>query len=171
MRGTQGSLLIVVLVFGLLLLQSVFTRVLAPHPFAPYVGLPFVLALGVAPGARLLRGALTSFAVGYLYDLFTANPLGIYTFVFVVAFLLAWLVGRLLSFRGVPFEMVLTFALTLVAGGMVELIRTFAPGGMAWGGLALTMSLIGPALTTTLLSPLLFAAARRIDPMVERAPV
>lgn len=171
MRGTRGSLLIVLAVFGLLLLQSVFARVLAPHPFAPYLGLPFVLALGVAPGARLLRGALTAFGVGYLYDVFTANPLGLHTLVFVVAFLLAWLVGRLLSFRGVPFEMVLTFALTLVAGGLVELIRGFAPGGMAWSGLGLTLALVGPAVTTTLLSPVLFAAARRLDPMAERAPV
>lgn len=167
---TRGSIFIVLVVFGLLLAQSVFNRVLAPYPFTPYLGLPFVLALGTAPGAPLLRGAATAFAIGYLYDLFTGNPLGIHTFVFVIGFLTAWLVGYLLSFRGIPFEMALTFLLTLLLGGLLETIRAFTPGGMAWSGSMLTLTLVGSALTTTLLAPLLCALTRRIDPSTERAP-
>lgn len=154
----------------MLLAQTVFARVLAPHPFAPYLGLPFVFALGTGPGVRVLRGAATAFAIGYLYDFFTGNPLGIHTFVFVVGFLLAWLIGYLLSFRGVPFEMVLTFALTLLLGGLLEGIRAFVPGGMTWGGFALTMALLGSATATAIIAPVFFAIARRIDPATERAP-
>lgn len=170
MHGARGSVILVLVVFAILLLQSVFSRVLAPYPFAPYLGLPLVFALGTAPGVRVLRGAATAFAIGYLYDLFTGNPLGIHTFVFVVGYLCAWLVGTLLSFRGVPFEMILTFALTFLLGGLLEFIRAFVPGGMAWSGLTLALALTGSAMTTALVAPLLFAFARRIDPATERAP-
>jgi cell shape-determining protein MreD len=147
----------------------VFTRVLAPHPFSPYLGLPFVFALGTFPGSRVLRGAATAFAIGYLYDLFTGNPLGIHTFVFVVGFLVAWLVAYMLSFRGVLFEMVLTFALTFLIGGLLEIIRAFTPGGMAWGGVTLAVTLVGAAVATALVAPILFAVVRFIDPDSARA--
>ena len=169
-RGARGSVILVLIVFAILLIQSVFSRVLAPYPFAPYLGLPFVFALGTAAGVPVLRGAATAFAIGYLYDLFTGNPLGIHTFVFVVGFLTAWLIGYLVSFRGIPFEMVLTFTLTLALGGLLELIRGFVPGGMTWSGMALALALLGSALTTAVVAPPLFALARRIDPTTERAP-
>jgi cell shape-determining protein MreD len=166
----RGSINIVLVVFAILLVQSVFSRVLAPYPFAPYLGLPFVFALGTGPGVRVLRGAATAFAIGYLYDLFTGNPLGIHTFVFVVGYLSAWLIGYLLSFRGRPFEMILTFTLTLALGGLLEGIRSFVPGGMSWSGLALGLSLFGSAFATALVAPVFFAVARRLDPATERAP-
>ena len=170
MQEARGSIYLILVAFAMLLAQSVFSRVLAPYPFSPYLGLPLVFALGTASGVRILRGAATAFAIGYLYDLFTGNPLGIHTFVFVVGFLTAWLVGFLVSFRGVLFEMVLTLALTFLAGGLLELIRAFTPGGLAWSGLTLTAALLAPALATALVAPLLFALVRQIDPGTERAP-
>jgi rod shape-determining protein MreD len=154
----------------MLLVQSVFSRVLAPYPFSPYLGLPFVFALATAPGVRLLRGATTAFAIGYLYDLFTGNPLGLHTFVFVVGYFSARLVGYLLSFRGIVFEMVLTFALTVLLGGVLEVIRSFTPGGMSWSGVTLTIALFSSAITSALVAPVLFAVVRWIDPESERAP-
>jgi rod shape-determining protein MreD len=170
MHRARGSIIIVLLAFAMLLTQSVFSRVLAPYPFSPYLGLPFVLAMGTAPGVKVLRGAATAFAIGYLYDLFTGNPLGLHTFVFVVGYLAAWLLGYLLTFRGIAFEMVLTFALTVLLGGLIELIRGFTPGGMAWSGVTLTIALFASALATTLVAPILFAVVRWIDPESERAP-
>ena len=170
MRAARGSIFILLVVFAMLLAQTVFARVLAPYPFTPYLGLPLVFALGTGPGVRVLRGAATAFAIGYLYDLFTGNPLGIHTLVFVVGFLSAWLIGYLMSFRGVAFEMVLTFTLTLLLGGLLEGIRAFVPGGMTWSGLALPMALFGSSFATALVAPLLFAVARRIDSATERAP-
>lgn len=170
MQGARGSIIIVLLAFAMLLLQSVFSRVLAPYPFAPYLGLPFVFALATAPGVRLLRGAATAFAIGYLYDLFTANPLGLHTFVFVVGYFSAWLVGYLLSFRGAVFEMALSFTLTLLLGGLLELIRGFTPGGISRSGVTLALALFGSAVATGLLAPILFAVVRAVDPESERAP-
>jgi len=170
MHGARGSINILLVVFAMLLAQSVFSRIFAPYPFAPYLGLPIVFALGTAPGVRVLRGAATAFAIGYLYDLFTANPLGIHTFVFVVGYFASWVAGRLLTFRGVPFEMVLSFVLTLLLGGLLEVIRSFTPGGMSWSGLSLTISLFASSLATALLAPILFAVVRWLDPESERAP-
>lgn len=170
MQGARGSIIIVVVAFAILLLQSVFSRVLAPYPFSPYLGLPFVYALATAPGVRLLRGAVTAFAIGYLYDLFTGNPLGLHTFVFVVGYFSAWLIGYLLPFRGIVFEMVFSFALTVLLGGLLELIRGFTPGGIARSSMTLTIALLASAFATALLAPILFAVVRWIDPESERAP-
>jgi len=169
-QGLRGSLNIVLAGFLILLVQSAFARVLAPYPFAPYLGLPLVFALGTAPGVRVLRGAMTAFALGYLYDLFTGNPLGIHTFVFLVGYLLAWISGYLLSFRGVPFEMALTFALTFILGGLLEGVRAFTPGGMTWGAGALLLALFGSALVTSIVAPVFFALARKLDPATDRSP-
>jgi len=170
MRSARGSIIIVLVAFAILLFQSVFSRLLAPYPFSPYVGLPFVFALATAPGIRLLRGALTAFAIGYLYDFFTGNPLGLHTFVFVVGYFTAWLLGYLLSFRGIIFEMVLSFVLTVLLGGLLELIRGFTPGGIARSGGSLTLALFASAFATALLAPILFALVRWVDPESERAP-
>jgi rod shape-determining protein MreD len=170
MRGARGSIIIVLVAFAILLLQSVFSGLLAPHPFAPYFGLPLVFALGTAPGIRTLRGAATAFAIGYLYDLFTGNPLGLHTFVFVVGYFSAWLLGYLLSFRGIVFEMVLSFALTVLLGGLLELIRGFTPGGVARSGVTLTIVLFASAFATAIIAPILFAVVRWVDPESERAP-
>jgi len=170
MRGARGSIIIVLLAFAMLLTQSAFARVLAPYPFSPYLGLPLVFALGTAPGVRVLRGAATAFVLGYLEDFFTGNALGLHTFVFVVGYLAAWLVGYLLTFRGVVFEMVLTFCLTGLLGGLLELTRSFTPGGMNWSGVSLTMSLLASSFATALVAPILFALVRLIDPESVRAP-
>jgi len=170
MHGARHSIIIVSVAFAMLLAQSGFARVLAPYPFSPYVGLPLVFALGTAPGVRILRGAMTAFAIGYLYDLFTANPLGLHTFVFVVGYFAARLAGYLLSFRGLVFEVVLTFALTVLLGGLLELIRGFTPGGMFWNGATMTIALFASAFATAVVAPILFAMIRWIDPTSERAP-
>ena len=66
MHGARGSIIIVLIAFAMLLTQSVFSRVLAPYPFSPYLGLPLVFALGTAPGVRVLRGAATEVALSKL---------------------------------------------------------------------------------------------------------
>jgi rod shape-determining protein MreD len=170
-RGARGSIGIVLIVFIMLLVQSIFSRLLAPYPLTPYLGLPFVFALGTARGVGLVRGAATAFAVGYLYDFFTGNPLGLHTLVFVVGFLAARLVGHLVSSRGLPFELAITFFLILPLGGLLETIRGFAPGGMAWDGVTLIVALLGSAFATALVAPPLFALIRRIDPQTEAATV
>jgi rod shape-determining protein MreD len=170
MQGARGSIFVILIAFAMLLMQSVFSRLLAPYPFSPYLGLPFVFALAIAPGVPVLRGAVTAFAIGYLYDLFTANPLGLHTFVFVLAYFTAWLVGYLLSFRGIVFEMALSVTLTALAGALLELIRGFAPGGIARDGVTLFFAIGASSIVTAVVAPILFAVVRAVDPESERAP-
>ena len=66
--------------------------------------------------------------------------------------------------------MVLTFALTVLLGGLLELIRGFTPGGIARSGGTLTLALFASAFATALLAPILFALVRWVDPQSERAP-
>ena len=170
MRGARRSILVILIAFAMLLVQSVFSGVLAPHPWAPCLTLPFVFALGAAPGVHLVRGALTSFVLGYLYDVFTGNPVGVYTFVFVLGFLTARVVSRQLSFRGPVFEIAMTFALSLLIGGLVELIRDmFTNSGLYRDGGMTALTLFASALVTALIAPLFFALVRSIDPVSVRA--
>lgn len=169
-REARGSVSIVLVVFAMLLVQSTFSRLLAPYPLAPYLGLPFVFALGTASAVGMVRGAATAFAVGYLYDLFSGNPLGLHALAFVIGFSAARLVGYVVPFRGLPFEAFLTFFGTLALGGLIETIRALSPAGMAWDRATLTAALLGSAFATTLLGPPLFALSRRIDPQIEGAP-
>ena len=169
MQGFRSSLSLVLIAFALLLVQSVFARVFSPYPFSPYLELPIVFALGTASGVRLLRGAATAFVLGYLYDLFSGNPLGIHTFAFVLGYLAARVVSYLLSFRGVAFEMGLTFGLTLLVGGVIEVIRAAAPSGTTWSAGALVLSLFASSLATSLIAPFIFALVRRIDPATAKS--
>ena len=169
MRGLRSSGFIVLAAFAMLLAQSVFARILAPYPLIPYFGLPLVFALGIARGVPLARGAATSFAIGYLYDVFTGNPMGVHTFVFVVGFVVARLLGVLLGFRGLAFQLGLTFGLTLALGILIEVIRSFTPGGLSWDAAARLWAIVAPALATAVVAPALFALVRRLDPTSERS--
>ncbi len=167
MRAARSSLIIVVLAFVALLLQSVFTRYLAHHPWGPYLTLPFAFALAEAPGVHRVQGALTSFVLGYMYDAFSANPLGIHTFVFVVGYLAARLACWRLSFRGPAFEISLTFVLTLALGALVAGLRDWIVG-VADGDLRTTLGWFFAALTTAVISPIFFAIVRVVEPEAVR---
>jgi rod shape-determining protein MreD len=163
MRAARSSLIIILIAFVALLLQSVFSRFLAHHPWGPYLTLPFVFALAEAPGVHRLQGAFTSFVLGYMYDAFSGNPLGIYSFVFVLGYLVARLACWRLSFRGPAFEIVLSFVLTLALGALVAALRDWMLG-VAEADLRTILSWFATALVTALISPMFFAIVRAAQP-------
>ncbi|ATB27149.1 hypothetical protein [Melittangium boletus] len=59
-----------------------------------------VLVAFLALRASMLEGAISSFAVGYLLDLMSGQPTGLFTFLAVFIFLLGKLVARLTDVRG-----------------------------------------------------------------------
>lgn len=71
--------------------------------------------------AGLLEGAVASYAVGYLLDLMTGRPTGLYTLLAVVTFLLGRVVGSLVDVRSAR-----SFALFAVAADATH-------GLLAWG--------------------------------------
>ncbi len=164
MDGAMRSLLLILVGLLLLLLQSVFSPWLAPAFWSPMVLLPLVIGLAVSPGVTPVHGAGTAFILGYLQDLFTGNPLGVQTFVMVTTFLLAFGVGTRSSFRGIPFQMILTFVLALFAGALVYVLRRmFGPAGVSVVWLQWSYGLFASAMATAVIAPPIFALVRRLD--------
>ncbi|MFP2907270.1 hypothetical protein ACLESD_19930 [Pyxidicoccus sp. 3LFB2] len=59
-----------------------------------------VLVAFLALRATMLEGAVTAFAVGYLLDLMSGQPTGLYTFLAVFTFLVGRLVSTFVDVRG-----------------------------------------------------------------------
>lgn len=61
-----------------------------------------VLLAFLALRATLMEGACSAFAVGYLLDLMSGQPTGLFTFLGVFTFLIGRLVASLVDVRGAP---------------------------------------------------------------------
>lgn len=160
--------MIVVLGLGLalLVLQSVLVDVVSLHPFTPNVVLPVVLFLGVSPEVPLVRGALLAFCLGYLLDVFSGNRMSLETFVCVATFMSARGAGLRLFLRSPSYQIVLTFVVSLLAGGTTLALRAiFTPPSPFPVGRALgTAILLGASsVATALCAPIVFALVQRIE--------
>jgi|GEM_PF-888324 len=177
--------------FALLLLQSSLSVLIPIHPFVPVLLLPIALYLGVTPDVGFLRGALIAFVLGVISDETTGAPLGYGTFLFVATFLLSRVAAFRLFLRGVPFQIGATTGIALLASaamlavcailsdnGREPFALEMTPGG--WAGWVLESAgaqnlprvgavtniasvLLGSALATGLVSPLVYAMVRRIE--------
>jgi rod shape-determining protein MreD len=187
--------LFVATALALLLAQSALSTLVPFHPFVPNVLLPMVLYLGVTPDVTLVRGSTLAFVLGVLADELTGAPLGLDTFLFVAAFLLTRVAGLRLFLRGVPFQIAATTGIAMVASGaMLALCAIFEqgeafplamppaglPGALAESLFGDDVPLVGSAthvasviaatgFSTGLVSPLVYAATRRIESVTVRA--
>ena len=181
--------LFVALALALLLVQSSVSVLVPMHPFVPSLLLPMVLYLGVTPDVSLVRGSALAFTVGILADEVTGAPLGLDTFLFVAAFLLTRVAGLRLLLRGVPFQIVATSGIaSIAAGAMLALCAIFeqpeafpllmppagplgAVASLVWGddeplvgrAVDIVTRVLATALATGALSPLVYAAVRRVE--------
>lgn len=186
--------LFVALALALLLVQSSLSVLVPMHPFVPSPLLPMVLYLGVTPDVSLVRGSALAFVIGILADEVTGAPLGLDTFLFVAAFLLTRVAGLRLFLRGVPFQIVATTGIAVIAAGaMLALCAIFeepeafpllmppsgplgAAAGAVWGDDAplvgravdVVTRVLASGLATGLASPLVYAAVRRVDSVTVR---
>jgi len=100
------------------------------------------------------------------------------TFVLVATFVVSRFAGLRLFLRGPLFQVILTFLVSVLAGGTILALRAIfeKPAPFPVGTASSTvLTLVGPALSTALVSPLVFVAVRRVDGLVgkrreERAP-
>ena len=165
------NVVLVAFCFGLLVVQSALSTVVPAHHFAPNLLLPVVIFLGVSQEIYIVRGAALSFLFGYLLDLFCGSAMGLMTFVLVATFILARFAGLRLFLRGPAFQVFLTFLVGLLAGGAALALRAiFERRGPAAMGDTTDMLLMvtGPALTTALIAPLVFAGVRHIEALSPR---
>lgn len=161
------SVLLVTFGFVLLVVQATFATLVPAHGVAPNLLLPIAIYLGVSHDVWIVRGAALSFCLGVMLDAFSGNPwMSLQTFAVVATFLVSRFAGMRLFLRGPVFQVLLTFFVTLLTGGTILALRTIfekpAPfaAGTAWGTAA---ALVGPALTTALVAPLVFVVVRRLD--------
>jgi rod shape-determining protein MreD len=157
--------------FVLLILQASASALANMHPFSPNLLLPVVIYLGVSHDVGLVRGGMLAFVLGYLLDSFTGSPMGLHTFVLVATYMLARGAGLSLFLRGPLFQIGLTFAVSVIAGGTILALRAIfeRPAAFEAGTVWDTVyTLVAPALTTAALAPLVFLVVRRVDQLVAR---
>lgn len=147
----------------LILVQSNLFRVMGYVPLAgatPSLLLPLVVFMGVHEYS-VFRGALLSFALGYLLDVFAAAPTGLYTFSSVVVFVVSRVAGVRLAAQTALTKIALAFAFSLLEGTVV-IILTAIFGGDAARPRALASLVLPHAVSTALIAPLVFQVAQRV---------
>ncbi len=162
---------LIALGFALLVLQAAAATVVSVHALAPNLLLPVVIFLGVSHDVHIVRGALISFVLGYLFDSFCGSPMGLMTFVLVATFIVARFAGIRLFLRGPLFQVALTFVVGALAGGTVLALRAIFERPAPFPVQTVTdtvMTLVLPAATTAIVAPLIFATVRRVDSLASR---
>ncbi len=117
--------------------------------------------------AGLLEGAFGAFAVGYLLDLMSGRPTGLYTFLAVLTFLLGRVARSLVEVRGITGFALFAMGADAVHGLLALLVswltsKTWGVAGLSPAGLPLEVVLTGAA--AFCLYPLL----QRFGPVAER---
>lgn len=162
-----SSLWLIVFGFVLLGLQSSIAMLVPMDSVTPNLVLPIAIYLGVSPDVHIVRGAIVGFLLGYLLDSNCGSPMGLHTFVMTASFLVARGAGLRLFPQGTAFQVLLTFLMTIAFGATVLALRAiFEPAGATIGHgdrQQAALALVGPAVTTALLSPFVFAVTRRIE--------
>ncbi len=155
-----GFLLLSVL---LLLVVSMAGLFLPLHPYVPDPVLTLAVVLGVRSEVPMVRGAATAFALGYVLDVFSGNPMGLHTFVTVAVFLLARGAGIRLAMRGALRQGLLVFVVALAAVGVAFALRVIfepPPPFPVSAPKPLLGQLLAPALATGITAPLVFTSVR-----------
>ena len=156
----------VALGFGLLVLQSSLGTLWSLHPYSPNLLLPMVIYYGVTPEVSVVRGAVLSFLLGYVLDIFCGNPMGLQTFLMVATYLVAKVAGLRLFLRGPAFQMLLTFVVGVLDGGTILALRAIFEPPPPFPASEIGTSLLevfGPATVTAVIAPPIFGLVRRVE--------
>jgi len=155
------SLAIAGLAFGLLVLQSTFAHLVPLDLFVPNAALAVILYMGLHD-YNAGRGAVISFAIGYLMDSFAGSPMGLHTFVAVAIFLVSRVAALRLFLQGWLFEILLSFFLALLASALLLGLRMLFDED--FGSLLLHLKIvISRAVATAMVAPLVFRAMAAIE--------
>ena len=155
------SVVLVLLGFGLLVVETAFATLVPMHSYAPNLLLPIAIFLGVAPEMPIARGATVCFVLGYLLDSFTGNLMGLQTLALVASFLVARGAGLRLFPQGPAFQILLTLVMAVATGVSTLALRGLFERAFTFELLEYADTLIGSAVVTALFAPLVFALARR----------
>jgi rod shape-determining protein MreD len=147
----------------LILLQSNLYRVLQftnLNGLTPSLVLPLVLFLGVHEHS-MARGAILTFILGYLIDLFAGAPIGLFTFIYVSIWWLSRITGVRLTTQTWLARVSLGFIFTIVEAAMV-LILLAVFGSDTRRPLEISRSVMAHAASTALLAPIVLQLALKL---------
>ena len=148
---------------ALLVVQSNLFRVAARLHVAgatPSLLLPLVVFMGVHEYS-MARGAALAFTLGYLLDVFSAAPVGLFTFITVATFI----VSRAAGVRLAAQTLITKIALALVFGlveGILVVVLTAIFGNDPTRPRALAILVAPHAVSTALFAPFVFSLAERL---------
>lgn len=148
---------------ALLLVQGNLFRVLGFVPVAgltPNLVLPLVLFLGVHESS-MARGALLSFALGYITDLFGSAPIGLFTFTSVAVWWLSRVAAVRLSAQTLPTQMVLAFLFALVESAIILTLLTIF-GQDSQRPVEIARTVLPHAVSTAAFAPFVFRIAHKL---------
>ncbi|MDC3958329.1 hypothetical protein [Polyangium jinanense] len=156
---------------ALLIIQSNLYRLIGRLQIAgitPSLLLPLVVFMGVHEYS-IARGAALAFLLGYLLDLFSAAPIGLFTFITVATFVVARAAGVRLAAQTLLTKVALAFAFALLEGVLIVVLTaifgtdTARPRALA--------TLVAPhAIGTAIFAPLVFSLAERVHQATINVP-
>ncbi|MDI1475785.1 hypothetical protein [Polyangium sp. y55x31] len=156
---------------ALLIIQSNLYRLIGRLQIAgitPSLLLPLVVFMGVHEYS-IARGAALAFLLGYLLDLFSASPIGLFTFITVATFVVARAAGVRLAAQTLLTKVALAFAFALLEGVLIVVLTaifgtdTARPRALA--------TLVAPhAIGTAIFAPLVFSLAERVHQATINVP-
>jgi cell shape-determining protein MreD len=164
---TARSVAVVLIGFSLLLVQSTLYHLIPWGAATPNLVLPLLLAMGISDTPPAW-GAPIAFAIGYLGDVFSGSPMGLQTIVAVGTFLFGHFASVRLFIEGIPFQVVLTLAASLLSSATILGLRWVFERG--WEGPSVAwVDLLVRAGVTAVAAPLVFSLATRVVPRRPRA--
>jgi rod shape-determining protein MreD len=152
---------IILLSFLLLVLQSTFAHIVPWDMLVPSLSLPVVAYMGLHD-FNSGRGAMISFVIGYLTDVFAGSPMGLHTLVAVAIFLFSRVAALRLFLQGWIFEIILTFLLALVSSMLILGIRALFD--QDFGSLLIHLKIVtSRAVATAIIAPAVFKMTAWVD--------
>lgn len=126
----------------------------------PSLVLPLVIYLGVHE-LSMPRGALIAFLLGYLIDVFSGSPLGLFAFVLVTVWWLSRIAGVRLTAQTKLTQMSLAFFFALIEAAVVLMLLAIF-GVDAHRPVELVGIALPHAIATALFAPFVFGIAQSI---------
>ena len=161
-------LLTVVLALVLLTVESVVVKYLG---FAvTRIDASVAIIVFLALRANTLEGAFSSFAIGYLLDVLSGQPTGLYTFLGVLTFLLSRLAASLVDVRTAPSFALFTMGADL-GHALLAAFFTWLTSKTPIGSLLSLSSLLVQILLTGFTAVALYPLLRKFDPGTERPEI
>lgn len=133
----------------------------------PALVLPLILFMGVHEYS-LARGAAVAFVLGYVTDVLGIAPVGLYTFTYVAAFVLARAAGVRLATQTIWMQVLLVLAFAFVQSTMILVLLAIF-GRDPWVPRSLYPLALPHAVGTAAIAPITFRISQAIHTMTSGA--